>query len=329
MSSETVTKSSVVCRLSKPLPTGTIDSHNHIIPPDFDRFPTVSTAEYQPKPHTISDAVQFYAQTSGLGISTPRMVLTQVSVYGHDNSALLSGVKELGNNGRGVVECTPDVSIEQLEKWWQLGIRGVRINLVSVSRKVDEPEMKRMLQAYTDMLGQTAMSDASRKWVIDLHFPLGYMSMLLSILRRLDGADRVRWCIDHFGGLKFKTDAPNFQPGNDDPYTVSGFKELVTLVTDQSLPEVYVKLSAAYRVDADYPNEHVLRRLEPFGKELVSKAEDRVLWASDWPHTRFENVDSVPFVEACYEWCGGEGEEGQRRREKLFRSNSEKLWDMA
>jgi len=327
MSSESSPTTSVICRLSKPLPANTIDVHNHIIPPDFDRFPITSTAQYKPHPHTLSDARHFYSQTSGLGISPTRMVLTQISVYGHDNSALLSGVEELAENGRGVVECDPGVAVEQLETWWRQGVRGVRINLVSVSRKIEESEMQSMLQAYVNKLAQMSMPDASKKWVIDLHFTLGDMCTLLPVLQRIEGADKVRWCLDHFAGLKFKNDGPDFGAG-DDPYTVRGFKELVTLITDEKLPEVYVKLSAAYRIDPDYPSEHALTRLGAFGRELVEKAEDRVMWATDWPHTRFENVDSVPFVEACYEWCGT-GQEGEWRREKLFRSNAEKLWDMA
>lgn len=314
-------------RLSKPLPEGTIDSHCHIIPPDFERFPILKTAQYKPKPHTLSDATLFYNETSGLGIFTPRMVLTQVSIYGTDNSAVLSGVADLGSNGRGVAEFSPDISVDQLQELWRKGIRGVRINLVSRSAAMEESQFETLLQSYVDKLSQMKMSDSSQKWVIEMYIPLSYMPMLVSILRRLRNGEAVRWCVDHFGGLDLKKGAPDFQL-SDDPYSVTGFKELVQLVSDPTLPEAYVKLSAAYRIEADYPSKKALDRLGRFGRELIHKAEDRVCWASDWPHTRFEQVDSVPFVEACYEWCG-EGEEGEIRRHKLFKINSERLWDMA
>lgn len=300
----------------------------HIIPPDFEKFPILSTAQYKPTPHTLSDATKFYTETSGLDITAPRMVLTQVSIYGKDNSALLSGLAELGPNGRGVVECDPDtVSVSQLETWWSQGVRGIRINLVSVGRSVTEEELQQMLQAYVDKLSSMKMQ-GTQKWVIEMYTLLSSVPMLLSVLPKLQNATNVRFCLDHFAGLMFKNVPTNFGP-DDDPHLIPGFSELVMLLTNasSSLPEVYVKTSAAYRVDPAYPSPDSLRRLGVVGRELVSKAEDRVMWASDWPHTRFENVDSVPFVEACYEWCG-EGDEGERRREKLFRGNAQVLWGM-
>lgn len=299
----------------------------HIIPPDFQKFPLLATAQYKPTPHTLSDATQFYTETSGLDITTPRCVLTQVSIYGKDNSALLSGLAELGDNGRGVVECDPTtVPISQLEEWWAQGVRGVRINLVSVGKSVTEEELQSMLQAYIDKLSQMRMSSATEKWVIEMFIPLPYTINLLNVLPKLHNAHTVRFVLDHFAGLKFKDATANFGP-DDDPNLLPGYSALVSLLTDQSLPEVFVKISAQYRVDASYPSADSLRRLGVVGQELIERAEDRVMWASDWPHTRFENVDSVPFVEACYRWCG-EGPDGERRREKLFRGNAEVVWGM-
>lgn len=328
MASTFVDEDNIACRLSKPLPKGTIDSHMHIIPPDFDKFPILSSAQYKPTPHTLSDAYNFYRLTSGLGIATPRLVLTQVSIYGKDNSALLSGVADLAENGRGVVEMDPaSVSVSQLQAWWKEGVRGVRINLVSVGKSMTEDELHNSLQRYVDKLIQHDLKDKTKRWVIEMYLPLKSVPAFLKVLPKIENSDRVRWCLDHFGGLKFSTDAPNFGP-DDDPHLIHGFSELVQVLTDPALAEVYLKLSAAYRMDADYPNAEAIRRLDPIGSELVRKAPDRVIWASDWPHTRFENVDSIPFVEACYRWCG-EGADGVAKREKLFRLNSEKLWDMA
>jgi len=300
----------------------------HIIPPDFKRFPLQAAAQYKPTPHTLSDAKAFYTQQSGLGIAKPRMVLTQVSIYGNDNSALLSGIAALGMDGRGVVQCDPtNITVEQLDTWWQQGARGVRINLVSIGQSIMEEELLLLLQAYIDKLIQTRMPSRDKKWVIEMFLPLKSMPSLLNVLPKLKGGEKVRFCLDHFGGLKFKDDAPNFGP-NADPYLIPGFNELMQLITNRSFPEVYLKISAQYRVDTSYPSQDALQRLDPVGRELLRRAEDRLTWASDWPHTRFENIDSVPFVESCYSWCG-EGAEGDARREKLFRLNAERLWDMA
>jgi len=160
-----------------------------------------------------------------------------------------------------------------------------------------------------------------------MYLALKSMPSLLNVLPKINGNEAVRFCLDHFGGLKIRDDAPEFGP-DDDPYLIPGFNELMQLITSQHLPEVYLKISAHYRVDPTYPSHDALRRLDPIGRELVQRAEDRVVWASDWPHTRFENIDSVPFVESCYSWCG-EGVHGMARTEKLFRTNSERLWDMS
>lgn len=316
------------CRLSKPLPDGTIDSHMHIIPPDFDRFPLLPTAQYKPTPHTLADAFEFYRQKSGLGIINPRLVLTQVSIYGTDNSALLSGLADLRGNGRGVVECdSTTVSVEQLQSWWEQGARGVRINLVSVGKSMTEDELQETLQKYVSKLAQHKLERQNQKWVIEMYIPLHLVPVLLEVLPKIHDSDGVRWCLDHFAGLKISTDAPNLKAGGD-VFLIPGFRELVELLTNKSLPEVYTKISAAYRMDPEYPSSEAIERLDLIGGELVSKAPDRVIWASDWPHTRFGNIDSMPFVEACYRWCG-EGQEGRSKREKLFRLNSELLWDMA
>lgn len=317
----------VTCRLSKPLPSGTIDSHMHIIPPNFEKFPVLPTAQYKPTPHTLADAERFYRQDSGLGIATPRLVLTQVSVYGHDNSALLDSVAKLGSNARGVIECDPNsITVDDLESWWSQGVRGVRINLVSVGRSMTEDELRETLQAYVDKLARHELR-ADKKWVVEMFLPLKMIPLLANVLPDIRNGRQVRWCLDHFGGLKMASDAANFGP-SDDPHTIPGFTELVRVISDKAMPEVYLKISAPYRIDSEYPSSKALKKLDRIGMELVAKAEDRLMWASDWPHTRFENIDSKPFVESCYSWCG-EGQEGEERRLKLFRLNSELLWDMA
>ena len=315
-------------RLSSPLPRGTIDCHMHIIPPDFDKFPLASTAQYKPFPHTLDDATEFYTKTSGLNIDTPRCVLTQVSIYGKDNSALLSGVAELGINGRGVIECDPNhLSVDQMNVWWSQGVRGVRLNFVSIGRSIDKHELKSLLESYVQKLAQWKHpEEETKKWVVEMYLPFKSIPALRQVLPEVKNASSVRFVVDHFGDLKFKTNSPDFKAG-DDPYTIAGFQDLIQLLTEDHMPEVFLKTSAPYRMDASSTQDVNLALLDTIGSELITKAEDRVMWASDWPHTRFEKIDSVPFVEACYSWCGP-GEIGQRRREKLFRDNSAKLWDM-
>lgn len=62
------------------------------------------------------------------------------------------------------------------------------------------------------------------------------------------------------------------------------------------------------------------------------------MYASDWPHTRFEGIDTNSWADRVVRWCeeyvgerkGLKGEEKERevRRlvEGLFRDNAERLW---
>jgi predicted TIM-barrel fold metal-dependent hydrolase len=86
-------------------------------------------------------------------------------------------------------------------------------------------------------------------------------------------------------------------------------------------PNFFVKVSAPYRVSKN----ETWRDLEPLTKELLkARGGDGVVFASDWPHTRFEDMDIKPWVEQCLEWCGDDAVLAK----KLFRDNAKVLWDV-
>lgn len=398
-------------RLSTPLPTGTIDSHMHIIPSNLEKYPLDPSAEYTPKPHTVHDAMRYYASTSGLALTRPRMVLTQVSTFGTDNSSLLDGLAEINRSedadeaetaiagsyrgqsknthtvlARGVVAIDADrISIPELETLWSRGARGVRINLVSVSRSVTEDELRHLLQTTIDRLVQTGVStncNSQTKWVIELYLPFTLVEILYRVIPNLTNSHRIRLCLDHFAGLKLDSSArinnaystdtsndpsPQASTNSTPVMDTPAFSALLSLLTSTNPghPETYLKISAPYRIDTSYPSTptHALHRLEPIAITLLRKASHRLVWASDWPHTRFENVDIVPFVEACYRWCeiaaespdsgtstaldvterdpsldlndhghaqskGLSGRNSEELKRRLFTTNAEKLWDM-
>ncbi|KMU80975.1 hypothetical protein CISG_08917 [Coccidioides immitis RMSCC 3703] len=106
-------------------------------------------------------------------------------------------------------------------------------------------------------------------------------------------------------------------PASFDPYSLSGFSELVSLLRQG---RTYVKISAPYRLSDD-PE---LKFLGVIAKELLRVAPDRLVFATDWPHTRFEGLDVKPFIAKCLHWCGGNTE----LVDKLFRRNAEELWGL-
>ncbi len=101
-----------------------------------------------------------------------------------------------------------------------------------------------------------------------------------------------------------------------DPYALPGFAALIRLL---EAGHTFVKLSALYRISkrAD------LRDPEPVAKEIIRVAgKTRVVFATDWPHTRFEGLDIRPFIEKVLDWC----DDDSNLAERLFRGNAEDLW---
>ena len=281
--------------LLRPLPDGTIDSHMHVIEPE--RFPLSASAQYKPKPHTLEDAYAFYKP---LGIK--KMVFVQVSPYGNDNACLIDALRQAGpENGRGVVQFDPTtIKRTTLEDWHEAGVRGVRVNLVSVGRSVAFEELKRELVAYAKVI-------APLDWVLDLYVPLALTQELEKIVPELG----VKVCIDHFAS------PPLSDPEQGSLSSMQGFKSLFNLLKGG---QTWLKFSAPYRISKD-PE---YRDLEPLAKLLLRDASDRVVYATDWPHTRFEHIDTAHFVNKCFQWTNSD----ESVTKKLFRTNAEELWDI-
>ena len=270
----------------------------HIVEPE--RFPLQADAKYKPHPHTLEDARAFY---DNFGIKN--MVIVQPSIYGNDNSCTLQALRELTpKHGRAVIQFDPKkIDEKTLRKWHEMGARAVRVNLVSVGREVTGDELRQELEQYAKVIRPL-------DWVLQLYIPLKLAKPLEDVIPQLG----VKVCIDHFGSPALPSP---YDPSKAvRPYDLPGFESLVRLLQGHT----WVKISGQYRISKD-PN---WRDLDALGRELIKEAPNRVIYASDWPHTRFENIDSVPFIEMCYEWCG----EGTGLREKLFVKNAEELWDV-
>lgn len=273
----------------------------HVVEPQ--RFPICPKAVYQPTIHTLDDALNF---ESSLGVKN--LVFVQPSIYGTDNSCLLAALDKLGpSRGRGVVVVDPDtIHPGTLDEWHALGVRGLRVNLQSIGKVMDQVELARTLFRHSEIA-------RPRGWIIELYIPLGMVSMLESIVPRLD----ITLCIDHFGSpelssLSWAKDNTSF-----DPYELPGFESLISLLRQGS---TYIKVSAPYRLTRD----RNMRDLKAMAQEFLVAAPDRVIYATDWPHTRFTGVDISPFTEWCLDLCSHE----PGLAEKLFRENTERMLDV-
>lgn len=308
------------------IPRGSWDSHMHVVSDDTEQdttrepvyhaslhetitnirynvqvdpveYPLVEGALYTPRPHPLAQALQFEAST---GIRN--IVLVQPSIYGTDNSCLLDALRALGpRHGRGVVafDCNT-IDTVTLQKWHQWGVRGVRVNTQSIGMHMGEEELAATLRGYADII-------RPYNWVLQLYVPLATAVVLENIVPELG----VRVCLDHFGSPDLLVVSHN-----GDPYNIPGFHSLIKLLRQG---KTYVKLSAPYRISGD----HTWGDLEPVGRELLKVAGmSQTIFASDWPHTRFEGLDVKPYMEALLDWCGND----EALIERVFKGNAETLW---
>lgn len=267
----------------------------HVVDPT--RYPLASGARYVPSTFTLEQALAF-EQTVGLS----NIVLVQPSIYGNDNTCMLDALRALGpRRGRAVVAFEPQsIPRDTLKEWHELGVRGVRVNFSSLGLSPDAESLRSLLHRYAE-------DCRVFNWVIQLYMPMNMITLLEPIVPELG----VRVCIDHMGHPSL----PSAVVGsvNDIP----GLQSLVNLLKSGS---TFVKMSAPYRLSktSDYTD------LDPIASELMKFANSRVVFATDWPHTRFEGLDIKPWVDRVLDWC--DGDEGLV--ERLFRGNAEDLWDV-
>jgi len=270
--------------------TGATDCHVHVFGP-YERFPLAPGRPYTPPEASLDELRAMHA---ALGID--RAVIVAASPYGTDNGALLAAVRALGDAGRGVVAIDPAaVADDELRAMDAAGIRGVRVNLASVG--ASDP------QAARAALLHTAERVAPFGWHVDLHAGLDVLAALRDTIAQAPAVT----VIDHLGYA-------DPAGGRDEP----GFAAVCELAT---AGRAYVKLSAPERLpggDPDHPG------VAPLVRALLDAAPDRMLWASDWPHTRggahgggarnaaevepFRAVDDGRALERLREWMRDEAQ---------------------
>lgn len=280
--------------LAQRLPNDTWDGHMHVIDPI--RYPLASQAAYTPSVFSAWDAVSFENS-----VSMRNLVAVQPSIYGNDNSALLDALRAFGpNRSRGVVVFDDqEIDDSTLRSWHELGVRGVRLNLASTGAEPDLDEFKRTMQRYADLVKPFG-------WMVQVYMSMHLLPALADTIKSLP----VRFCLDHF--------AQPSKPGNSaksfSPYAIEGFSALIDLLQHGN---TWVKFSAPYRVELEPA------QLDTMARELLRIRRDRAVFATDWPHTRFEGLEIKPFEERCLEWA-----EDARCVDRVFSLNAKELWDV-
>jgi predicted TIM-barrel fold metal-dependent hydrolase len=234
------------------LPKGSCDCHVHVF--DGARFPFASKRSYTPGSARVEDLVAFEQR-----IGIDRVVVVQPSVYGTDNRAMLDALDRLGpQRARGVaVIDLKNTSPSELQAMQQRGVRGIRLNL-EVSGQRNHEVAFDLLQRAQDVVGPL-------HWAVQVYADLDVLAALAPKLAEL----QVPVVLDHFAGLKtYRRDEQRQE-----------FADVLKLVEGGN---AYVKLSAPYRASRQKPD---FGDLSEFAQALIAARPDRMVWASDWPHT--------------------------------------------
>ncbi|GJN68199.1 hypothetical protein PLICBS_002242 [Purpureocillium lilacinum] len=281
------------------LPEGSWDSHFHVIDPV--RFPPLPDAAYKPGTHTVWENSVFEHS-----IGCDYVVMVQPSIYGTDNTLLVESLKAYGpERARGVVVFdVENTTAAQLADWNRVGVRGVRINLQSINATESVDELERTLRVHAEAVKPF-------DWVLQLYAPMELIPSIETFVPTLG----VRIVFDHFGDPKMPQ--PTGDPQKLDPYSIEGFGAMVRLLKQG---RTWVKVSAPYRV-SKLPGPNY-SDLDSVTSELFRAAPLRVVYSSDWPHTRFEGLDIRPWNAHLLELVGGD----VKLRQQLFRDNARGLW---
>lgn len=241
-----------------------VDSHFHV----FEAQQAVPGARYSP-PYAASLAT--WREASG-AVGVTHGVLVQTSFLGTDNAYLLAHLKQHPDTLRGVAVVAPTAGLGQLEDLRGQGVRGIRLNLAGQSHDMAPWAAAKALWDAVLRLG----------WHVELHTDAGALPKVLAALPQ-----PLPVVIDHFGK----------------PAKASLRDETVVAVqrrsTGGALPNVHIKLSAAYRLQAELnPKDLAALWLGELGPQAL-------LWGSDWPCTNFEAKADYPALHGALEdWLG-------------------------
>ena len=188
-----------------------------------------------------------------------------------------------------------------------LGVRGVRINLRTRGERLDAGQYRKILMSYARRIRRLG-------WSIQLYVAMDQIALLSPVIPELG----ITVIFDHIGSPDSRT-APRQQ---------SGYKEFMTLLKSGL---VYTKLSGAYR----FPTTP---ELDDYIHEILRIAPDRVVWASDWPHSGgteanpggdrnkvqpYRRIDDLGWIEKCQALCGYD----PILIRKIWTDNPRRLWD--
>jgi predicted TIM-barrel fold metal-dependent hydrolase len=216
----------------------------------FDASAPSRAGHYRPVDRPLA---QIEAVAGACGVH--HLVLVQPSVYGCDNSLMLNALAREPGRHRGVAVVADEVSDLELDAMHAAGVRGVRLNLVSPVGEGVDPAQR---------LAALAPRLQRRGWHLQWYTHAAHLPRIADLHRASD----VICVLDHLAGF-------GVQVADDDP----AWRAAERLAARGA----WLKLSGWYRLDAEAP----YTSLVPNIRRLAGLFGDRMVWGSDWPHTKF------------------------------------------
>ncbi len=261
-------------------PAGAWDAHAHIFGP-ADKFPYTPGRGYTPPD---APAENYMALLDHLGFA--RGVVVQGNAHGFDNRVVLDALARFPQRLRGIAITDTRIKSETLRDWHRLGMRGLRFHLFS---EAGRPGYVRGVGLDVFEVFRKVMRELGL--VMQIFCDWRLMQDVAPVLREISREMPV--VVDHMLNIPAKR-------GVSDP----NFQALLRLVGEG---HAHVKLSAAYRLSAQFPDYADAR---PFHDALVAANPARLLWGTDWPHPSI-TADVMPddghLLDLFYAWTPDEG----------------------
>jgi D-galactarolactone isomerase len=250
-------------------PAYSCDCHMHI----YDaRFPVDPGATLRPADALVDDYRLLQKR-----IGTTRNVVVTPSTYGTDNRVTLDAMTKFGATVRGVAVVNASVADAELKRLADLGVRGIRFNLVQAGATT--VEMIEPLSTRVNALG----------WHVQIHMLGDQIVKIEDLLYKL--ASPI--VFDHMGRMP--------QPAGTDHPAFGVIRKLI----DKG--RTWVKLSGAYQDTKVGPPSYA--DTSKVAQAYVKAAPERMVWASDWPHpTQKENekANDAALFDLLTEWAPNE-----------------------
>lgn len=260
------------------LPPGSCDAHAHVFGP-VSRYPCSPERSFTP---LVASCRAYGELLERLGFE--RAVLVQPSIYGTDNScmtdAMITAKAEYpGIAWRGVAVVGSDISETELERLHDIGIRGVRLNLISRGADVSRHDIEALAEKIA---------------------PFGWHVQVLADISRFDGFRR--WA----GGLPVPVVVDHMGHAGEhfDPET-GWFRDLVALLGNG---RAWVKLSGGMRNTTQLAPP--LGDVRALAMALMEAAPKRLVYGTDWPHVNLNRPtpDDGAMLAEFAGWADGDAD---------------------